>query len=70
MSEPIILENDPLSALHEISNYLRSLSMSNDRKVIDKGTDEIDGYWQSTEWLEGLLDIANECDRIVDVNKE
>ena len=60
MSEPITLENEPLTALHEIGSYLRSLSMSEDRKVIDIETNEIDGYWQTKEWLEGLLDIAKE----------
>lgn len=61
MNEPITLESEPLAAFHEISSYLRSLSMSNDRKVIEKETSEIDGYWQITEWLEGLIDFAIEC---------
>ena len=69
MNKPITLESESLAALHEISSYLRSLSMSNDRKVIEEETSEIDGYWQTTEWLEGLIDIANECDRIIEFNK-
>ena len=68
MSEPITLENEPLAALHEIKGYLRSLSKTHGRKVIDQTTGEIDGYWQTAEWLDGLLDIANECERIIEAN--
>lgn len=30
-----------------------------------KKNDEIAGYWQCAEWLEDLIGIADECDRII-----
>lgn len=63
MSEPMTLDTtDPREALRQISNYLRTVSLSPDRSVVVDG--ETIGYYQLTEWLEGLNEIADECDRI------
>lgn len=64
-SDPIKLPDDPLKAMHEIKGYLRSLSKAHCRAAYDSHDEEIVGYWQTEEWLDGLLDIANECERIL-----
>lgn len=64
--DPIELPDDPLAALGEIKGYLRSLNKTEHRAVRDPViTSDIWGYWQTPEWLDGLLDIANECERII-----
>jgi len=66
MSDSMTLSDDPKKALHEIAGYLRSVSMGSNRAVWDtEESKEIIGYYQRTEWLMGLLEIADECDRIV-----
>ena len=63
MFPPICLPTDPKSALENIRGYIRTLSTSGDRAVKQDG--EIVGYWQCTEWLEGLKQIALAIDRIM-----
>lgn len=63
--EPMTLDtNDPVEALRQIASYLRCLEMKSGRKVTTEDGTEILGYWQQTEYLQGLLEIADECDRI------
>jgi hypothetical protein len=57
------LSLDPKIALGEISSYLRTLSTKSDRAVKQDG--EIVGFWQTGEWLDGLIEIADECDKIM-----
>ena len=59
---PITLENDPIKALKEIAGYLRCLSTRGREHRSPDG--ELEGYWQTPEFLQGCLDIANECERI------
>ncbi len=54
--------DEPNEALRQIASYLRTVDMTRDRAVIQDG--ETEGFWQRTEWLEGLKEIADECDRI------
>nr|BDD48048.1 hypothetical protein 2 [Pseudomonadaceae bacterium] len=61
--DPIDLDDNPAVAFREIAGYLRSINMTNERVHIDKPFGEVVGYWQSPEYLQGLLDIANECIR-------
>jgi hypothetical protein len=64
MDDKMTLEtNDPKEALRQIANYLRTVNMSRERAVVSDG--ELHGFWQCTEWLEGLKEIADECDRIL-----
>lgn len=67
--KPMQLEtNDPKEALQVIANYLRTVSLKDSRRVVERFSfDHVEtlGFWQSTEWLEGLLEIADECDRII-----
>jgi len=53
---------DPKEALRQIVGYLRTVNMNPDRAFLEDG--ETLGYWQCTEWLEGLLEIADECDSL------
>ncbi len=66
--EPMTLETDePNEALRQIANYLRCLSMKDYRAVTNSfSSDHVEllGYWQTEEYLQGLLEIADECDRI------
>lgn len=61
---PMILESDPIKALKEISGYLRCVSTSG--REVKSAEGELESYWQTPEFLQGLLDIADECDRIRD----
>ena len=63
MHDPMTLDtNEPNEALRQIANYLRTVDLSADREVTFDG--EVIGYYQLTEWLHGLKEIAGECDRI------
>lgn len=66
--DPMTLQDDPFEALHEIASYLGSLSKSSDRAVRPNG-EEIEGYWQTDEWLSGLEEIASECARIIKLHE-
>jgi len=64
MSEQITLDSDPKVALKEIAGYLRTVDMSGERAIQDVDYETI-GYYQLVEWCQGLLEIADECDRII-----
>ena len=69
MSDPMTLEDDPLKALHEIAGYLRCISFHPSRKTF--GCDgELSGYSQTEEYLQGCLEIADECERIINKGKD
>ena len=57
MSEKIELPKDPKRAMHEASSYINCISTNGDRAVKDCDG-EIIGYYQLTEYLDGLKDIA------------
>lgn len=75
------LSNLAGEALHEIASYLRSVSQTRDRAIrevpqagegsalrVSAATLKdplIVGFYQLTEWIDGLLEIADECDRLV-----
>ena len=61
--EPMTLDTDDANeALKQIAGYLRTVDLSSTRSVVINH--EFVGYWQCEEWLQGLLEIADECDRI------
>jgi len=60
----IKLSNDPKEALKEVASYLRTAKRTNDRRVIQDG--EVVGYWQCPDWIDGLHQIAEECERLTD----
>lgn len=65
--EPMTIDtDDPNEALRQIANYLRTVCIQ-DHRAVKAGPDydqKIVGYYQLTEWLQGLLEIAEECERI------
>lgn len=65
---PIKLSNDPAKALQEIASYIQSVRAGSDRAVIQDG--ERVGYWQTTDWLQGLAEIAGECERVACIEFE
>lgn len=63
--EPMTIDTDePKEALRQIASYLRTVTMHKSRAVLDE-EGNIEGYYQLTEWLQGLIEIAGECDRII-----
>jgi len=61
--EPIKLKDELIPALEQISSYLRTVRLGLDRAVKQEGFEV--GYWQTIDWLSGLLEIAGECDRLI-----
>lgn len=59
---PMTLESDPFKALKEITGYLRCISTEG--REVNTPDGELKGYWQTPEYLQGCLNIANECERI------
>lgn len=59
----ITLPDDPKASLEQISQYLRTLSTHPARAI--RQDEEVIGFWQCSDWLDGLHDIADECDRLV-----
>lgn len=58
----IKLSDDPKKSLLEIRSYLSTVKRTPDRKTIQDG--EAVGYWQCPDWIDGLHQIADECERI------
>lgn len=58
------LPDDPAAALRKIAGYLRTARTDGSRAVRHDG--ETLGYWQTPEWLDGLSDIAGECERVAE----
>jgi 2'-5' RNA ligase len=68
---PITLCNDPKCALTEIANYLATVVDEPWRAVLDSERvfgrrREIVGYWQTSEWIEGLRQLAKEAQRVAE----
>lgn len=53
---PITLPAETKAALQQIQGYLRTANMEAERSVQQEG--QRVGYWQCTEWLEGLDQIV------------
>ncbi|AWK83543.1 hypothetical protein [Photobacterium damselae] len=49
-------------ALRQVAAALRTVRKGSDRAVKEDG--EILGYWQTPEFIEYLLELADECDRV------
>lgn len=64
MTDKIVLPDDPKKALLDIAGYLSSVHVGKYHEVKNPETGEIDGYWQTAEYLEGCLEIEQECRRI------
>lgn len=47
--------------LEELKAYCRTVRKGLDRAV--RGEDGVVGYWQCTEWIDGLLELCKENDR-------
>jgi hypothetical protein len=56
------LSNDPNRLLYEVAGYLETLRMDAGRHVSDGS--EVSGYWQTTDWLLGLLQLSEHCGKI------
>ncbi|EOW9480267.1 hypothetical protein ACOCG1_003338 [Vibrio cholerae] len=50
-----------IKALKEVTSALRELRRGDDRAVVSDG--EVLGYWQTPEYIEYLLELADKCDR-------
>lgn len=61
---PLKISNDPFEAIDEISSYLEHIRYSYDRRVSDNDGSLL-GYWQTPEYLQGVVDIVLECKRIL-----
>lgn len=68
--DPIKLNDDPLKALGEVSGYLSSINYGKQHEVIesDDGTPYVVGYWQTPEYLQGIVEIHQECKRIINLH--
>lgn len=80
--DKIILPDDIAQALHWIAGYLRTANMTRqfavaeieqhgESKIILTSSQadlpHVIGYYQLTEWLQDLLGIADECDRLMGI---
>ncbi|HGZ6705664.1 TPA: hypothetical protein ACOLYM_004130 [Vibrio parahaemolyticus] len=57
-----LLNDKPEVALKQVAAALREARKGSDRAVKEDG--EILGYWQTPEFIEYLLELADECDRV------
>ncbi len=62
--DKIILSDDPSTALQQIASYLKAARLDSDRQVCDEDEHEVIGYWQTPEYITGLHEIAEECERV------
>lgn len=51
----------PVQALEKLRSYCRSVTTQPDRAIQNEG--QVVGYWQTAEWIEGLLALCEESDR-------
>lgn len=68
MDDHITLPDDKPAALSFVASYLRETRRDGTRAVWEHGDGrehDLRGYWQTPEYLDGLEDIARECERIV-----
>lgn len=58
------LSPDPETALWQIAVYLRTVRIEPSRAVFDlQDRNEALGYWQTSDWLDGLLEMADAIDQ-------
>ncbi|CCO46693.1 hypothetical protein VIBNISOn1_1840076 [Vibrio nigripulchritudo SOn1] len=57
-----LLNNKPEVALKQVAAALRETRKGSDRAIKEDG--EVLGYWQTPEFIEYLLELADECDRV------
>lgn len=57
-----LLNSRPEVALKQVAAALREVRKGSDRAV--KEYNEILGYWQTPEFIEYLLELADECERV------
>jgi hypothetical protein len=65
----LILSDDPTQALREIASYLQTVRKDPSRRHYEKtGPEglgkEFAGYWQTPEWVEGLIFLYHEAIRV------
>lgn len=63
------LTNEAGAALSEVAGYLRTVRKGSDRKhyqnIGPEGLGkELVGFWQTEEWIDGLLALADEAERV------
>jgi len=63
--DKIVLSNDPKIALAEIAGYLSSINYHRSHAVFDADDKYLLGYWQTPEYLQGIVDIKLEIERII-----
>jgi hypothetical protein len=56
------LSDDPREALSELASYIRTVRKDPSRRYYDG--EEFVGYWQTPEWVEGLLSLYHEAGRV------
>jgi hypothetical protein len=62
---PVKLPNDTREAFKEIASYLRSVRKDRPHyERVDAATSELVGHVQTPEWIDGLLELASECERL------
>jgi len=61
--------DNPIDAMQEIASYLRCVNCQPQRKALDRYGD-LAGFWQTPEYLDGCLEIADECERIISLTRE
>ncbi|HIF9180391.1 TPA: hypothetical protein ACX6QL_001433 [Photobacterium damselae] len=57
-----LLDTKPEIALGQVAAALRTVRKDSNRAVKEDG--EVLGYWQTPEFIEYLLELADECDRV------
>lgn len=62
---PITLPNDIREAFEQIAGYLRTVRK--DRPHHEMGEREVNGHVQTVEWIDGLLELAAEADRLANI---
>lgn len=60
--DPMVLPDEPDESMREAASYLRCVS-THGREVRDSEGNLL-GYWQTPEYLQGCLDVADELDRV------
>jgi hypothetical protein len=60
MSTPMTLSTDDSAALSEIATYICTARVDKARAVREaESPGEVIGFWQTSEWFEGLLELAD-----------
>lgn len=65
---PITLPNDIREAFERIAGYLRTVRKDRPHhERVDAATSELVGHVQTPEWIDGLLELAAEADRLANI---